>query len=246
MEYRGKLSEHCFTFQHPSTCLIAGPTGCGKTNFVSKIIETLNSESSLIHPTPTRIVWVYNEWQPLYEKLMGMKGDKLSMEFVKLNNGNLNEIYESFTQSEINLLILDDLMSSASTNQKKQILQLFTQGSHHRNLTIFYIVQNLFDQGSSSRAISLNAQYIVVFKNPRDSAQIGYLAQQAFPKSPKFLEEAYQDATRNPHTYLMLNLTQICEDWFRVVAQIFPGEELEVYVPNEQSVPEDILYKGQF
>ena len=105
-------------------------------------------------------------------------------------------------------------------------------------------MQNLFDQGSSSRAISLNAQYIVVFKNPRDSAQIGFLAQQAYPKSPKFLDEAYQDATRSPHTYLLLNLTQECEDWARVLTQVFPGEELEVYVPNEILLPDEMLYKG--
>ena len=239
--------DHPFQFQHPTTCLIAGPTGCGKTKFVSRVIETLIPVSNImpmISPCPTRIVWVFSEWQPIYENLMGLKQPGFGIEFVKCTNTNLTEIYDSFSASETNLIILDDLMSGTSTTQKKQILQLFTQGSHHRNLTIIYIVQNLFDQGSPSRAISLNAQYIVVFKNPRDSAQIGFLAQQAFPKCPKFLDEAYQDATRSPHTYLLLNLRQECEDWFRVVTQVFHSEELEVYVPNDLALPDELLYKG--
>ena len=239
--------ESSFKIHHPTTCLIAGPTGCGKTKFVSRIIESLVSESTaMIQPRPTRIVWVYSEWQSIYEQLSGMKKEKLGVEieFAKCTCTDLNHIYDSFIVSETNLLILDDLMSSTNPSQKKQILQLFTQGSHHRNLTIFYIVQNLFDQGSSGRAISLNSQYIIVFKNPRDSAQIGFLAQQAFPKNPKFLDEAYQDATRNPHTYLVLNLTQECEDWSRVMAQVFPGEDLEVYIQNDQVLPDELLYKG--
>ena len=248
MEPIQKLIEYPFQFTHPTTCLIAGPTGCGKTKFVSRIIESLLSSPDsypLIYPVPNRIVWFYSEWQPLYEQILSLSKTKLNIQFLKCNSTNLSEIYDSFTPTDINLIILDDLMSSSSPAQRKQILQLFTQGSHHRNLTIIYIVQNLFDQGIASRAISLNAQYIVVFKNPRDSAQIGFLSQQAFPKSPKFLDEAFQDATRNPHSYLVLNLTQECEDWIRVVTHVFPGEELEVYIPNEQILPDEILYKGQ-
>ena len=238
--------ETSFKINHPTTCLIAGPTGCGKTKFVARIIETLSSHTAaMIEPRPTRIVWVYSEWQSIYEHLSGLKKQLgVQIEFVKCTSTNLSETYESFTPSDTNLIILDDLMTCTNPSQKKQILQLFTQGSHHRNLTIFYIVQNLFDQGSSGRAISLNSQYIIVFKNPRDSAQIGFLAQQAFPKNPKFLDEAYQDATRNPHTYLVLNLTQECENWSRVMTQVFPGEDLEVYIQNDQVLPDELLYKG--
>ena len=248
MESNQKLKDYPFQFNHPTTCLIAGPTGCGKTKFVSRIIESLLGNPDtypLIHPVPNRIVWFYSEWQPLYDQILSLCESNLTIEFLKCNGTNLSEIYDSFTATETNLIILDDIMSSTSPAQRKQILQLFTQGSHHRNLTIIYIVQNLFDQGQASRAISLNAQYIVVFKNPRDSAQIGFLSQQAFPKSPKFLDESFQDATRAPHSYLVLNLTQECEDWLRVVTHVFPGEELEVYIPNEQSVPDELLYKGQ-
>jgi len=53
-----------------------------------------------------------------------------------------------------------------------------------------------------------NVNYIVVFKNPRDRAQIRHLAPQVYPDDPKFLEEAYYDATSRPHGYLLLDLKQ--------------------------------------
>ena len=49
-------------FQHPFTMSVSGPTSCGKTTFVKKLL--LNN---LIQPLPTRIIWLYRRWQPLYD-----------------------------------------------------------------------------------------------------------------------------------------------------------------------------------
>ena len=57
-----------------------------------------------------------------------------------------------------------------------RIVDIFTKGSHHRDLNVFYITQNLFHQGKGQRDISLNASYIIYFKNPRDKRQIKHLA----------------------------------------------------------------------
>jgi hypothetical protein len=62
------------------------------------------------------------------------------------------------------LIVLDDLMDSAYSTK---VSQLFTKGSHHRNISLILVTQNLFHQGHSSRDTSLNSKYIVVFKNPR-------------------------------------------------------------------------------
>ena len=52
----------------------------------------------------------------------------------------------------------------------KRIADLFTKGSHHRNLSVIYIVQNIFYQRRETRNISLNAHYIVLFKSSREQA----------------------------------------------------------------------------
>jgi hypothetical protein len=59
---------------------------------------------------------------------------------------------------------LDDLMDE--TDQR--VASLFTKKSHHRNISVMYIVQNLFHH----RTISRNAHYMVLFQNLRDASQI--------------------------------------------------------------------------
>ena len=50
--------------KHPSTILLSGPTGCGKTRFVRRILE-----ERLIDPFHTRLIWVYSQWQEDYDKI---------------------------------------------------------------------------------------------------------------------------------------------------------------------------------
>ena len=41
-----------------------------------------------------------------------------------------------------NLIVLDDLMTQSG--EDKRIGDLFSKGNHHRNLSVIYIVQNIF------------------------------------------------------------------------------------------------------
>ncbi|KAG8238309.1 hypothetical protein J437_LFUL017844 [Ladona fulva] len=87
-----------------------------------------------------------------------------------------------------------------------RVVHLFTKGSHHRNLSVIHLTQNLFHQGKGARDISLNTHYIVYFKNPRDRSQIFHLSRQLHPENPKFVQESYNDATEKPHGYLFIDL----------------------------------------
>ena len=89
-----------------------------------------------------------------------------------------------FDVNKRNLIVFDDQMIEASKD--KRIVNLFTRGSHHRNLSAIYIVQNLIHQGKGSRSISLNSHYLVLFKNPRDKLQILTLAKQMYPGQTDF------------------------------------------------------------
>jgi len=86
------------------------------------------------------------------------------------------------------LIVLDDLMDSAYSTK---VSQLFTKGSHHRNISIVLITQNLFRQGPSSPDISLNSKYIVVVKNPRIKTQIVHLARQVYPENISSFHTTY-------------------------------------------------------
>ena len=100
-----------------------------------------------------------------------------NIEFVKGIPENL-EKDSYFDIHKRNLMVIDDQMADAGND--KRIVNLFTRGSHHRNLSVIFIVQNLFHQGKGSRSISLNSHYLVLFKNSRDKLQILTLAKQMY------------------------------------------------------------------
>jgi len=103
---------------------------------------------------------------------------------------------------EPSLIISDDLLNEVYS---RDICDLFTKGSNHRNISVLLLTQNLFHQGTNCRDISLNAKYLVLLKNVRDKNQFLYLARQAYPEDSHSLYDAYRDATRQPHVYLILD-----------------------------------------
>ena len=54
--------------------------------------------------------------------------------------------------------------------------------------------------------MSLNCHYLVLFKSSRDSSQVNHLAKQMFPGHTKYMQEAFQDATKRPYGYLLCDL----------------------------------------
>jgi hypothetical protein len=119
------------------------------------------------------------------------------------------------------LRVLDDLMDTAYSTK---VSQLFTKGSHHRNISLVLITQNFFHRGPSARDISLNCKYTTVFKNTIDKTQIVNLARQVYPENISSFHKTYLDVCKDPHTYLFLDLTIPINDRLRFRTKIFPGE----------------------
>lgn len=82
---------------------------------------------------------------------------------------------ETRERGEPRLFVLDDLLNDVYS---RQVCDLFTKGSHHRNISVILITQNLFHQGRYCRDILLNATYLVLLKNVGDMTQFAYLARQ--------------------------------------------------------------------
>jgi energy-coupling factor transporter ATP-binding protein EcfA2 len=206
-------------FVHPSTWLISGPTGCGKTQFILNLLC-----GNQIAPAPTRVIWVYAEWQDSYLQLVDKFGDN-----VQFKQAFTEEDYKSLLPADNNVVVLDDQMIEGGADKvgtkkdgvaKETLVRLFVQGSHHRSITIIYPVQNLFDKQKSHRTISVNAQYMVIFRNPRDSGQIEHLGRQIAPHDKGFLTQAFQDATTKPYRYLFLNFRQETPSYLKVMTNV--------------------------
>ncbi len=130
--------------------------------------------------------------------------------------------------SSKNLLILDDNMHNVANDII--ISDLFTKLSHHKNISVILLVQNLFPKSKYMRDISSNSTYIVLMSNPRETLQIKTLSSQIDGANSSFILNCYNDATKNkPFTYLFLDFDQSTPDEVRVRTNIFPNEEPFAY-----------------
>jgi tRNA U34 5-methylaminomethyl-2-thiouridine-forming methyltransferase MnmC len=193
--------------KHPSTIIVAGPTQCGKSTFT---INLINNNHEIFERKFDEIVYCLPNSQNF--------GHSFRVP-VKICDGVPD--LDVFNDNKNRILVLDDLM----TQQNHDFIDLFTRVSHHNNVTVIYLTQNLFNSKKGTRDITLNAHYIVFFKNPRDKIQITYLARQVFPENQKYLEEAFRDATSKPHGYLILDLTQETDDDYRLRTNILPTDK---------------------
>lgn len=208
--------------KHPFTCVIAGPTGCGKTQWVKKL---LTQSETVVNKPPQNIIWCYGEYQPAYIEIQQTVGNVTFIE------GIPDDLSQHINKELRNLIIIDDLMTECEKD--KRVTHLFTKGSHHKNLSVILILQNLFQQGRECRTISLNTHYFALFKNPRDGSQITHLAKQMYPGNIKFVQESYRDATRSPYGYLFVDLKPETPEEIRLRTHIFPGETQYAYVPRK-------------
>lgn len=204
-------------WKHPFSAIVAGPSGSGKSHFVSHFIKYIKD---MCDTTFSSINWHY-----------GAGGGVGNTSESKVNYIEGLPNLEDYDGKEPILVIIDDMMREANNT----VVDLFTKGCHHRNLSVFFITQNIFHQGRGQRDISLNAHYLVCFKNPRDRVQIKCLARQIYPENPRFIEEAYNDATSKPHAYLLIDLKQATPDDMRIRSNIFPDDAKNfVYVPKQK------------
>ena len=133
---------------------------------------------------------------------------------------------------EPKIIIIDDYLSDLTGPAGKEIIRMVLNGSHHLNVCVFILVQNMFEK--HLRTISLNCQYLVIFKSPRDGYQIQYLLRQIFGKNCQNHVSAVKNALALPYTYVFLDLSQSCPEIVRIRTDILPSEETfcKVYMPN--------------
>ena len=195
------------SFKHPFTAICCGSTQTGKTLFVLSLIDNIEAmvECSLL--------------------LYG-----ISARFRRISTISRQGVPKTTELEEMcdALIIFDDMMMEANSS----LLKVFTHGSHHRQNSVIHIVQNFFNSNKNMRTISLNAQYLVFFKSPRDSSQFVHLARQMFPHNSRFAVEAYKLATEQPYSYLLLDLCNEQDELLRQRSNVFPGERQVVFVPK--------------
>ena len=143
--------------KHPAKVLVSGSSGSGKTELIVHLI--LNHES-VFENEPVRIYIFHLHDQASYRELR--EKSEIPITFIR------GPPTDDFLPERHSLIIFDDLMCEETC----EIQSWFVRKGHHHSCDIFYVVQNLFLQNKTQRNISLNANYMIIFRNLRDVSQL--------------------------------------------------------------------------
>jgi hypothetical protein len=198
--------ELAFVLRHPFTAILSGPSSCGKTYLVKNILQNVKN---LCDPVPERIIWLYKRWQPMYDEIKTTVWPNIELE----QGIPLDLEKDSYLDPTVrNMIALDDLMTTASKDPR--ITDLFTEGSHYRNLSVVVLNQNLyFSKDPTTRR---NYHYLFLFKNPVDKQSIMTLAKQMYPGKTQYFLEKFEQATRKPSQFLLVDLKTTTPEHLRL------------------------------
>jgi hypothetical protein len=197
---------------------VFGPSGSGKSTLVEKLLFNMKELFGLYFDV---IIYFSGQSFPKFDSIFGIEINKIDF----LKKYTLDEI----DSTKNNLIIIDDNMHNVANDIV--ISDLFTKISHHKNITVILLVQNLFPKSKYMRDISSNATYIILMSNPRETLQVKTLSRQIDGSNSNFIFNCYKEATKEkPFSYLFLDFDQNTPDELRVRTNIFPDEEQYAFV----------------
>ena len=105
-----------------------GPTGSGKKRFVIKLLRNLKSQCTESR-SEGGIIWCYSDEATLPRQQLKKLGLNITYQ------EGLPETYGN-AKGEPLLIVLDDLLNQVYGSD---VCDLFTKGSHHRNISVLLI-----------------------------------------------------------------------------------------------------------
>lgn len=218
-------------FDAGSTHLVVGPPAAGKT---FRTCEILRSKNIMIEGGERikNVVLFYAVWQPIYQRL---KEDGIVSQFVNKQPTceEFVHLMAPYKDDGGSIAVIDDFMMGLN----QDLVSICTVHSRHYNTSTFILFQSLFPANKLARQISLNVKYIHVHKNPRENSQFQTLARQVAPKDYKWMVEAYHEISKQPHSCLLLDMTQNCPEHLRYRSHYLPSElPMRVWRPKGEEV----------
>ena len=195
-----------------------GPSGSGKTYRTAQILkikDDIIEGGAGIH----NVIVYYAAWQPIYEDLK--KSGCVNTWINKMpTNEEFIDAVESYKERGGSIVVIDDFMTKINDD----LAEIVRVTSRHYNTTTFILFQSLFPPHKLARQISLNVKFLHIHKNPRENAQIQYLARQLSPGSYKWIVDAFHKITERPYSCMLVDLTQQREQWLRIRSDYLPAE----------------------
>ena len=141
-------------FKLPSNLLAVGPTSCGKTSWLKKLVE---NRDIMCSPVPECMILFYKESQPAYADMEPqMNDDHHEKRFCKFSHmpesiEDMKDILEMFPRGLPKIVVFDDFLDEVGLVLK----HFFTVLTHHYNcLTVFCVRTCLAPKANSERSAS--------------------------------------------------------------------------------------------
>jgi len=201
--------------KHPSTILLAGMSQGGKSWLVKKIIE---ERDKVFSKKIDLVIYVYKIWQPIYSTLENDKKVVFSTD---------SSIIDSYAGKNL-FVIMDDLMLDI-ISKPKQMQNLFTVNAHHKGISVAFLTQALYF--NNSRILSLNTNYVCLFKFNRDQEMIKRYFRQINSSIANQLFSIYLECTKKPYHYMLISFHPAESDLVRYRNSIFVNSDLVIYQP---------------
>ena len=144
--------ESLLKFESPTSIFLVSPSSSGKTVLAKNILK---HSDGMFRIPPSKIFYCYSIWQNLYSD---MQNEISNIHFHK-GLPSMETLTEWGSLTGHKMLVLDDLMTEAADSS--EIVHLMCVRSHHHQITVIHILQNVFHQGKSMRSASVNAHYFI-------------------------------------------------------------------------------------
>lgn len=180
---------------HFGRCIrIAGPSQCGKTWTLCKLLE---NKANFFPHAPRRIVWISGSNvcdENLETKIKAMY--PASQFFY-----HIPEDISSMAR-EFDFWVFDDMSSELKNNA--EFTNFFTKTAHHKNCLMAYLTQNAYKQGRDAAMQTRNCAYQIYFNNKADRRWIRVLGDQLLGNHKQFAN-LFQKAMQRPYNCLLLD-----------------------------------------
>ena len=194
----------------PASFIVAGASGSGKTHLVSRLLQN----AGYCFEQPIRhVYYCYSIYQESYAAL------EQTVPGIVFHKGLPNdELVETLADSQHHdLIIIDDLARESSSCQTVE--NLYVRQSHHYNISVMLLTQNLFHSGRGRITQSCNTQYYFLMRNPASLQQIATFARQRYPGHSAHFMTMYTNVTRHPRSDVL----------YSIRTGLFPGDDIIVF-----------------
>lgn len=165
---------------------------------------------------PQELVWLYAKGSSDKEKIFTPLEESMHLQGVKCRflEGYPDELLKSnklFTsdKDQLKVLVIDDLWQKVANLESLQ--DIFTIHSHHSNIQVFLLCQNLYGATQSHRHVIQNlirnSSYIIIFADRRSISTVKQIANFYYPGETYRLVKPFLNLIKSSsYDYIVIDL----------------------------------------